>query len=541
MKPTFFVGLLLSIISLTTTAQTPNYLTMMSNGNINENHMVVDRFGNTYLTITYSGLIFIDGLDFYTDGPWTSLVLKFNHDGDLLWGYSFTGTGSITVQSIANDKGDGLAVAGNFNGSLNIDGETIVSQGLEEGFIAGFSPEGNIRYVNSFGTTLSDYAYSICVDKTGNKFILAEVHESFTFAGETIEPIGGVYPTVICKFNKFGAPADLIAFNNDNYIIYANMTIDNKNNLIINGRFNDHLSLMGTTMESAGFNYFAAKIDAGFNVVWTNVFPIGGFTNIKDMVVDKAGNPYLLFVIDTLTIDGNTFYNAAMEDVYMESVLCKLNKSTGGAKWANKLNSFGEVYGTSLAVNGLQNVAVGGYYKDYINYGAMELSNPGPDLWDSFILMVDPDGNAMNLFDFGDNNTYDELWNIEFDNTGDMHLYGICNDGFTIGDFTAEVDFGVGYWLSALEFGTYKSEAIDLPATFTMSPNPAVNSVQLKFNASETTNTPLQIIDITGNIVLTASLSNINDETLTIDISSLAAGAYIVKYNQQQQQLIVTK
>lgn len=523
-----------------TKAQSFNYLAAMNNGNNNENHMVVDRYGNTYITFTYSGLLVVDGLDFYNELYWTSILLKFNPEGNLIWGYSFVGTNAVTMEGISLDKGDGVVLSGNFYGTLYIDGDTYVSAGGSDGVIVGFSPEGNIRYAQTFGSVLSDNATNICVDKTGNKFVLTELHEAFTFAGETVTPAEGAYPTVICKFNKYGMPADLVVLNNDSYLIYPHMIIDNKNNLIISGVYYENFDILGVELSNPG-NMMVAKVDMYMNVIWTNEFLIDGYTYLMDMAVDKAGNPYMLFIIDTITIDGNTYYDVNIEGVGNESLICKLNKATGVAKWANKINSYSTAYATSLAVNDLQNIAITGYYQNYLNYGTMDISNPGPDLWDSFVIIADPDGNAMNLFDLGDNTTYDELWNVQFNNTGDMILYGYSGDGLTLGDYTVTSPFTGSYWLTSVEFGTYKTASPVENTDFTINPNPAVNTVELLFTNADATAGDLQIFDVTGRLVYTSVIAPDVEQHLTIDLTHFAAGAYIVKYAQHQQQLIVTK
>lgn len=540
MKPTILITMLMLWLLPQTKAQSFNYLTAMSKGNFSENHMVVDRHGNAYLTFTYTDLLVVDGLDFYNSTGWTSILLKFNTDGNLIWGYSFVNTGSTTIHSIALDKGDGVVVSGSFHDTLYVDGETFISTGGDDALVVGFSPEGNIRYANSFGSVLSDEATNVCVDKTGNKFVLTTLHEALTFAGETVTPIDGAYPTVICKFNKNGTPADLIVINNDSYLVYQQMVIDNKNNLIITGVYYENFDILGEVLNNPG-NMFVAKLDMDMNLVWANEILIDGSTYLKDMAVDKAGNPYMLFTIDTITIDGNTYYDASGEEYGTESLLCKLNKSTGVAKWANKFNSYSSVYATGIAINDLQNIAVTGFYQDYINYGTMEITSPGPDLWDGFVMIADPDGNVMNLFDLGDNTTYDELWNVEFNNTSDLILYGYSGNGLELGDYMVEAPFGGGFWLTSVEFGTYKTALPYENNDFTISPNPAVETVQVHFNNAEAIDSELQIFDVTGRLVYTTVVSPDVQQQITIDISHFSAGAYIVKYQQQQQQLIVTK
>ncbi len=541
MKPTILVLVLAFLLGLNANAQTFTQLSQMTNGNNNENHMVIDRFGNTYITFTYNDMLLVDGLDFYAGDYWTSILLKFNADGSLIWGYSFTGSNAVTIESIALDKGDGVVVAGSFFDTLYLGGNEIVSNGSDDGILVGFSAEGNIRYYHTFGSNLSDGAAAVCMDKAGNKFVIGQAHNPVTIDGETITPVADQYASFIIKYNKLGVPVDVIPLNNTTTINNSTINVDNKGNVIISGSFYNELVVFGQDLSNSAANFFVAKLTPAMELAWTNVFPIGGFTLLRDVKLDKAGNPYLLFLIDTLTIDGNTFYNSNIDESFFESVLCKINKNTGLAKWANKINSYTHANAYELAINNLQNIAVVGTFKDYINYGTMELTNVGTDLWDGFVLMVDPDGNALNLFDLGDDTHYDELWNVAFDNNSDLHLYGTSSDGMQIGDFTVESAAFNTYWLTTIDFGTYKSATPNSTAEFSINPNPASDQVTLTFAHVTENPSVLQIFDLTGRIVYTTTVNAIDNDAIQINVSNLCAGTYIVQYNNQQQQLMLTK
>ncbi len=107
-------------------------------------------------------------------------LLKLTNDGNFLWVRSWGGLGSdggghaVEVDSAGNSY-----VTGHWRETTDFDpgpGEMILtSNGYDDAFVTSFDPEGNFRWVRTWGGPLSDIGYGMCVDDSGMVYIVGEL------------------------------------------------------------------------------------------------------------------------------------------------------------------------------------------------------------------------------------------------------------------------------------------------------------------------------------------------------------------------------
>ena len=102
-----------------------------------------------------------------------------------------------------------------------------------------------------------------------------------------------------------------------------------------------------------------------------------------------------------------------------------------------------------------------------------------------------------------------------------------------------ENDFYWGYGVQKIEFyySTYVSGIEDLTGkgndAFEVYPNPAGNTVNFKFNSTSQVSKTISIYDQFGKVVKEIPTGNLfsGENTLTMDVSSLATGIYLLKFS----------
>jgi hypothetical protein len=192
-----------------------------------------DAVGNVYVAGVTAG-----SLGGVNEGSYDTFVRKYDATGNVLWTRQLGTTSDDGCCSFGNISFDtlGIAVDGlnvylasQTEGSLggpNGQGETSPQDVSEDGFIAKYDADGNLRWLEQFGTGASEVASGISVDGLGNVYISGKT-ECWSFnVGATCTLPDGSY-AFIAKYHDAVAfpPGD---FNSDgtvdaaDYIVWRN-------------------------------------------------------------------------------------------------------------------------------------------------------------------------------------------------------------------------------------------------------------------------------------------------------------------------------
>ena len=109
--------------------------------------------------------------DTYGGGDWDGFVAKFSPTGELLYSSYLGGTGYEHVTSVNIDSGNNIVLTGT-TGSSNFpttpDALDLTFGGATDGFIMKIAPNGTLLYSSFFGGAGSDWIYGIQFDASEN-------------------------------------------------------------------------------------------------------------------------------------------------------------------------------------------------------------------------------------------------------------------------------------------------------------------------------------------------------------------------------------
>ncbi len=109
--------------------------------------------------------------DTYGGGDWDGFVAKFSPAGELLYSSYLGGTGYEHVTSVNIDSGNNIVLTGT-TGSSNFpttpDALDLTFGGATDGFIMKIAPNGTLLYSSFFGGTGNDWIYGIQFDASEN-------------------------------------------------------------------------------------------------------------------------------------------------------------------------------------------------------------------------------------------------------------------------------------------------------------------------------------------------------------------------------------
>jgi gliding motility-associated-like protein len=148
-----------------------------------------DDLGDLYITGEFSGLITFDGQSFLSNGGIDFFLAKLDSTGGLLWWTQGGGPGiDRGIKLCVGDNGT-VAVAGEYMGNASISGTQLQSQaGSQDFFLASYSAAtGNLQWIDDGGGALAgDRPYGVTISPSGNVTVAGEFRGTSDIGNTTL-------------------------------------------------------------------------------------------------------------------------------------------------------------------------------------------------------------------------------------------------------------------------------------------------------------------------------------------------------------------
>ena len=294
-------------------------------------------------------------------------------------------TGEDSGEDVATDLNGNYVVTGFFSGTADFDPDpnqtvNLTSQGLDDIFIAKYSPEGALLWALGIGSTESDFGHGVAIDESGNIVVTGCFEGTVDF-----DPGAGV-----TSFSSEG-----------------------------------------------GEDIFVLKLDPDGNFLWG--FSIGGSANDGGHDIDVSSNGFVYITggyTGTADFDpgaGSTTFTSAGE---LDMYLAKYDPD-GNFLWAfSSENGVSNQRGWGISVDDAGNSYVSGWFKNNpdIDPGPDDFPLPNEGRSDAWVAKYDTDGNFLWGFSYGASNR-DHAFRSDIDSQGNVYVAG---------NFRETVDFDPG-------------------------------------------------------------------------------------------------
>lgn len=144
-------------------------------GDENEQYGVTvacDAAGNVVVAGLLKGAVDFGGGALTSAGLDDVFVAKFGPDGTHLWSQRFGDANVQSVNAVAVEADGGIALAGDFYGTVDFGGGELVSAGRSDAYLAKFDASGAHLWSRRFGDTDYDHGYGVAVDPGGQRLAL---------------------------------------------------------------------------------------------------------------------------------------------------------------------------------------------------------------------------------------------------------------------------------------------------------------------------------------------------------------------------------
>ncbi|MDD4236467.1 MAG: T9SS type B sorting domain-containing protein [Bacteroidales bacterium] len=197
--------------------------------------VICDSDGNIYLSGTVFTTGTFGEQEYFGYAEKDSFIAKFNTEGELLNIEIFGGWGNDEGVDIELDNQGNVLIAGNYEDAMAIGTQTLNSNGGRDFFAAKYNSDMEFQWVTNHGSNQDDFASSIAVDYDGNIFVGGSFSGTMT-AGAFSMDADGMYDGFIASYNPDGFIRWMVneGTDADNDLIHS-LTTDYNGNVLVTG------------------------------------------------------------------------------------------------------------------------------------------------------------------------------------------------------------------------------------------------------------------------------------------------------------------
>ena len=347
-------------------------------------HLATDGAGNVYLTGAFQRSINFgptSATRLTAAGAMDWFVAKLDGAGNHVWSKRFgTASDDEVGQGIAVTS-DGIVLLGQFGGSVNLGGQTLVSSGSNDIAVAKLDLDGNHLWSRRFGTAFLESGIGLAVDGAGNVFFTGYAGGDVDFGGGALGRTGNAY---LAKLGPTGSHLWSRALNASRSVGYR-LACDGSGAVYWTGFFEGSLDIGGGALVASGQDPFAIKLDGANGLVYSRSFRGSGPYDSGSLVLPLPDGRVLFGGIFDGIIDLGA---AQLTSTANANGFLAVLDGTGATVKSRRLGD-GTVHPDGAVVDMTGNLLLTGAFGDTARFGGVPLQSDSSH--DSYLLALDPD------------------------------------------------------------------------------------------------------------------------------------------------------
>ena len=312
-------------------------------------------------------------------------ISKLDNNGNFIWAKKMGGSGDEQSNSIDLDMAGNIYINGYFNNTVDFDPGagtfTMISNGMEDIFVAKLNPSGNFAWAKQMGGIQSDQALSMVVDASGNVNSAGYFNDVVDFdsglAVSTLTSNGGK-DVFYSKLDASGNFVWGLGFGSYTDDVCYSIALDASGNLLTTGSYSGYCdfdpgpSSYMVNYSGGTSSIFISKLDAGGNLVWAFGMNSYWANEGRSIYADAVGNIYTAGVFsNSIDFDpGSGTYYLTPTPVYFgpNDIYVAKYTSTGNFVWARNFgSSFSETCG-AITVDMSENIYITGSFPFSVDF-----------------------------------------------------------------------------------------------------------------------------------------------------------------------------
>jgi gliding motility-associated-like protein len=404
MLKSFFLAILFFLGGLSTSAQNWDWV-VKGGGSLSDKatDVVMDGFGNTYVTGYYNEQAFFGGIltPFSFAHSKEVFIAKIDPNGTYLWVKNGINYYDDRGLGMCLDENDNIYITGTCWGSITFGSlfAALPSQYTDNIFILKLDSNGNFIWLDVVGTDVGDdHGNDVASDKNGNIYLTGFI-SSFCFGanGPSTAEFGSITTAstndtlaFLAKITTAGAWQWVKTFDGEDQQKDNRVAVDELGNPYVVGGFRNTVNFGANTLTtSGGQDAFITKYDANGNHLFARSgggvlddradgIAIGSDQHvyITGEFKDRAG-----FGLDSVNNNGGP----SGRDIFVARM-----DYNGIWSWVKKAgSSSGSDRGTAITTNNKHNIFVSGQFRGNASFGGDINIDAGLDSVQAFVAAID--------------------------------------------------------------------------------------------------------------------------------------------------------
>ena len=245
------------------------------------------------------------------------LVVKFNNQGDILWQKQFGTDSSEIGKTICADINGNIYVAGSTKGKL---GKNI--SGKKDCFVLKLDKNGNLSFINQFGSKEDDECHGITTDNELNIYLCGRTW------GDLASKSKGLMDAFLMKYNRKGELINSLQFGSESYEWAARIALDKHNNIYLGC---STYGSIAAEQQGEG-DCLLVKLDGDFKTKWSKQWGTKKWDGINGIDINEMAT-------DNIVISGCQYWPECQS-------FCRIYSQDGELIWKGNYIAKGEGGGT---------------------------------------------------------------------------------------------------------------------------------------------------------------------------------------------------
>ncbi len=271
-----------------------------------------DSNGNVFMAgNTESPICTFGSVNLVNGSSLNMFVFKYDSNGNEMWGRNASGLNYTGAYGVSTNGAGNVILTGTYNDTMNVGTTTLISSGGFDAFLLKYDTNGNLMWGKTEGGTGADESYAVNVDGSGN-IIMVGIYfsPSIAFGSFTLNNASGTGDIYIVKYDSTGNVVWAKSGNGNNGDYVQAVCTDVNGDIFITGGYNStSLTFNSSTLNCAGgLDVFFVKYSSSGNILWAK--SAGGVADDYGYSIspDGNGNIYLTggFASSTITFNSDT-------------------------------------------------------------------------------------------------------------------------------------------------------------------------------------------------------------------------------------------
>ena len=213
--------------------------------------MRVSSAGEIYLSGIFNGTALFGSTFLEANENLDSFVAKYDSDGNFVWARQL---GSNQLGALVNDlaiDNNHIYITGNYVNNTLINGQTIMTDGMQSIFVARFLLDGTPDFVRGFNNDLITTPTQIVCDNSGRLYISGVLQGTAQFGAHTLSSLDSENGIAICLSSETGDVYWATSFGGSDYDAANSIAVAN-GKCFVGGAFAQNATFGTNTLTSTG-------------------------------------------------------------------------------------------------------------------------------------------------------------------------------------------------------------------------------------------------------------------------------------------------